>query len=398
VGLVGISILAIEPLAITLWRPHGQHVFLTDVAFAALCGNAIRRWASHRRVPSCLGRLAGLLLICTFAALAAHPSIGGTLLMFRLAGAAALAALVADPATLLATPISCGLLVGACGESAIAAMQLVHRGPLGLGWLGELPGPLYIVGDSVVPRGSFIHPYPLAAFALVAVASAVAMRLDTPQWKPYWLGGLGVSALPVGVTLSRMALLALLAVVAGLMSTGHARRLASAICTLLLAVGFGFALSHAGWSVRISQTVNAPDVDRLSSGRVPLMRAAGSVIRQSPVTGVGPARYANAERQEVNNVPLLAAAEVGVIGGLAVVALLVVLAARAIRGGGSAAAIFGAFLPFLLLDRFPWATAQGLALSGAWAGLLLAAARRHHDGERARPVQNTTDDAFPPPL
>src|SRR5205823_5487211 len=136
----------------------------------------------------------------------------------------------------------------------------------------------------------------------------------------------------------------------------------------------GAALAHSGWSTRLHTAATARTAEQFTTGRVHLTDQAVHIIAHHPITGVGPARYASLG-DEVNDVPLLVAAEAGIAAALAVVALVALIGARAVRSGAAAVGLFGAYLPFIILDRFPYGTPQGLALSGVWAGAVLLTAR-----------------------
>jgi O-antigen ligase len=108
------------------------------------------------------------------------------------------------------------------------------------------------------------------------------------------------------------------------------------------------------------------------------------LITHHPVLGVGPGRYILALAQQakvetdrtvgvfkpVHNLPLLAAAEGGILAGLAMVAFLLVLGWRALRTGLPTLAVYLALLPFLMLDHFAYTLPQGLVVLGFWVGFL----------------------------
>jgi hypothetical protein len=76
-----------------------------------------------------------------------------------------------------------------------------------------------------------------------------------------------------------------------------------------------------------------------------------------------------------------------VLAGLLMAAVLVALGWQAWRGGLLAMAVFFGYLPFTLLDHFPYTFPQGLAMTAVWIGALdLAGGRRLDLGRLSRPV------------
>jgi hypothetical protein len=105
---------------------------------------------------------------------------------------------------------------------------------------------------------------------------------------------------------------------------------------------------------------------------------------------VGPGRYVIALREKyhrepnphvgvfkpVHNLPMLLAAEGGFPAGAATTVLLLVVGWQALRSGRQPLALYVAYLPFTLLDHFPYSFPQGLILTGLWLGGLDLLARR----------------------
>jgi O-antigen ligase/polysaccharide polymerase Wzy-like membrane protein len=368
-----VAVTAIEPFPIVLARFRGQPVFLFDVGLLAAC--VLGAVAVRRRAPESALAIVGASFLALFATAAiTHPSLAGGILVVRVTGAVALAACVASMPRQGARWFTMAFVSAAAVETAIALGQWVHRGPVGLSWLGEFQYPLYKIGAVAPPRGTFIHPYPLAGFCLVAAAAGAiaAVRARRPG---LWLVLAGCAVVPAGLSLSRMALAGAVVLVCGLFAAGRAdaRYVWGAIAVGACFVG-GAGLAHSGWSTRLHTATTARTAEQFTTGRVHLTDQAVHIVVHHPVIGVGPARYASLG-DEVNDVPLLVAAEAGIATALALVALLALIAARAVRSGGAAVGLFGAYLPFILLDRFPYGTAQGLALSGVWAGAVLLCAR-----------------------
>ena len=86
----------------------------------------------------------------------------------------------------------------------------------------------------------------------------------------------------------------------------------------------------------------------------------------------------------VHNVPLLAAAEGGVLAGALTVLLYVVLGWRSWRSGLLAFTVFALYVPLTMLDHFAYTFPQGLALTAVWIGILDAAAAQPAEVRRPR--------------
>ena len=107
------------------------------------------------------------------------------------------------------------------------------------------------------------------------------------------------------------------------------------------------------------------------------------MIAADPLIGVGPGREMQALRalqarspekvtllNAVHDVPLTVAVESGVAGFAVVTLLLAVAGYRAVRGGAPALAIFVGYLPFVVLDHFPYSYQHGLVLTAVWLGAI----------------------------
>ena len=176
--------------------------------------------------------------------------------------------------------------------------------------------------------------------------------------------------------------------------TGRASLLASASIGPLLAVALGAGVPALcavhGWWARADQTAAARTADQLTTERAHLVHEALDLVGRHPLVGVGPGQYIPAlaaryphepdaalnRLTPVHTVALLAAAEGGVAVGIVVSALLVVLGWRALRAGAVPAAVYLLFLPWWLLDHFPWTATQGVLMAAVWIGALEAAADR----------------------
>jgi len=402
-------VIALTPFPAALWAsaslgPRGVEyatvVFPVDVAIAVLLAAALPSLArSLRRGRGLTGGrvLAGTVGILTVA-LCAHPSLRGAHLVWELAGAAALASVLAE-----SVGSAWGrLLIGTTGavallETAWSLAQGVLGRRVGLQGLGEHWYPFNAVAGTRAPMGSMTHCYVLAGLALVAFGLLALQAANEERPLP-WLVTAAIAVAPAGYTYSRAAalgvVLAAAALVAGVLGDrGHRRAALGALLALAIGVGVPAAATIHGWRSRASETTASTDANDLTSGRMALMRQAAELTSSHPVTGVGPGRYLTvlnrsgeldpleAHFKPVHDVVLLGAAEGGVLAGLALALLLGVLGWRALRAGPLTAAAYLAFLPYWVLDYFPYDAMQGVVLAGLWVGALDgfagARARRH---------------------
>jgi len=85
----------------------------------------------------------------------------------------------------------------------------------------------------------------------------------------------------------------------------------------------------------------------------------------------------------VHNVVLLVGAEGGVLALLVMAALYVGVGWRSLRAGVLALGIYLAYLPFSMLDHFPYSFPQGLLVTGVWLAVLDWLWRVRRDPTRA---------------
>jgi len=316
--------------------------------------------------------LTGAALLALFAvALAVHPTPGGAALVVRLTACALLAYAVSLQRSARARALVLGALaVAIVSEVLVAAVQLANDAPAGLGVLGEFADPI-----GRTPRGFMWHPYALAGLALVSSATFAWRALGSARPRG-WTILAAVAIAPAGVSYSRVALLAAALVGAPL---AVARRRAVArwvIAAIALGIALPAAAGSEGWTTSLDRG--------LLSDRGALALQSLAIVSTSPVVGVGPDRYlpelsarpdlrTTRLVQEVHSVPLIVAAEAGVPAGLALIALLVLIARRALALGPGALSLAGALLPWILLDVYPYVNPQGAILTAVWGGLLIGA-------------------------
>lgn len=339
--------------------------------------------------------LAGLALVA--APLALSPTVAAyTALRWALAGALLAALMAADlPLDRLLT----GLLAGLAVNALLGIVQTLAQAPLGLP--GELTLPRHLSGAAVIgpgrwlrPYGLTFHPNVLAGFLVVGLLITLP-RLARPYVKFLWW--LCWAALLL--TFSRSAWLALaltlpplalwLAVAAPLLRRPLA---VTAIGGLVIAATLLVTLRPVLQArLAVDDTLSGPRpsaANRSLNERLELQTVALAVIAQTPLVGVGAGNsplavqttQANADPQPIHNLPLLLAAEVGVLGGglwiwLWFAPLVLVLARRAGRRGAAAGwhDPLGPPLAFALawlalgliglLDFYPWGLESGRLLS-----------------------------------
>ena len=399
---IGLAVLTIAlmpfPIVLRAWGnpklpyDYVTMVFPVDVALAGLLvaglGPLGRRLRSRQAG-------AGMALWILFAAVmtvawAVHPSSRGLHTVFELWGTAVLAGTVAEA---LAGAFS-GLVLGALGivaviESAWAATQLVRGSGLGLTGLGEDLHPLWPFSASVVgPMGSMVHPYVLAGLALVASA-ALAWRATSATRPAPWLGAAALAAAPVGYTFSRAGLVGIVFLSGGfaaaaLRPSQQRSRCVAAALALCIGTAVPAAVWNNGWLSRASQTTSATNAGALTTERTQLVHESLVLLGTNPLAGIGPGQYVPALQRHfkvesdkrianfrpVHNVILLVGAEGGVAALLVMVAFFLVVGWRALRAGPIATGVYLAYLPFCMLDHFPYSFPQGLVLTACWLGLL----------------------------
>jgi len=360
---------------------------------------AIRSWRRHACALS--GLALGLSMVPGFLV---NPSDRGAAALLRLAGAVALALSVGSAGRDGRRLIVGALAVVSLTHVAVALAQRAKDGPLGLGSLGESSP--YTIGGHYASTGLTVHPYVLAAWCAIAGTSLLVLwRRHGPSGPPEQeeqgpsgpserenrsAGGLariaGVAAFAgIGLTMSRAGAVAG-AVALGGLAVSAIRRSDRAWRVTVVAAGsalvLGLAANAAGWASRAGEATTG-NVENVSNGRGALIHQAWLLLRDHPVTGVGPGRYVVALSQRpglvalstqtprpVHVTPLLLVVEGGlvVVPALALLALAIGRACR--RGGAPAVAVALAMLPFLALDHLAWSYPQGIVLTGLWLGVL----------------------------
>ena len=327
-------------------------------------GIAALRAATTGHAPDTVDAACALALVAAVAALpgAAPPAI---LVAAVVVAAAALASapLSFDPfVTLLALPVVVGpcaaLVVGAALPSSARARVLVGVAAGGLlnalaaahqrfvTWpdalarreeLGLLPEQVARLA-SLRPLGLSLSPDLLGALCLGGAAAALALAApvdEAPRPRPARVAAIAVAAVCLGgAALSRgfgTALAAGVGVAAYALTRARDRRVVLGGAIAAVAVGAAAIAARGASALALS-----------AGERVENWRAALAILADHPVVGVGLARFAPAYlavRSEHANVtryahsfPLQWSAETGVVGALALVVAVALIAPRARRG------------------------------------------------------------------
>src|SRR5581483_9617332 len=223
-----VLLLALMPFPVLLWTSDGLRrgldyetvIFPADAALMmvlAVAGAAVARSLLRRDGP--VGtRILALLAAVMAAAWLVHPSGRGLLFVVTLAGAVAVAGATAEllrgPWTRVVAAVVGGLAVL---ETLWSGAQALLGHGLGLTSLGESSQGVLQVGgpgSGLAPYGSFVHPYVLAGFALVAAGILVMTGIEDKDRSRLWFAAAGVAVMPVGWTYSRAALAGLVMLVA----------------------------------------------------------------------------------------------------------------------------------------------------------------------------------------
>ena len=365
------------------WDRLTGELHAVDIGFAVCAVSAIVVRGNRRG----LAIAAGAFVFATLVALAVNPSILGLLTVWRWLGVTAVVAAA------VRVPLVACVGTWAVSEALLAFAQKLIGGPVGLPSPFEPAEPFARFGGEMAPMGTFWHPYLLAGLALLGGV----LLADAARDRPALLVPAAIAVAPVGFTYSRMALVGLAIALACL----AVARLPAAVIALAVGAALPATVWHDGWIDRARDSANARSINELGRARSEMSRQSVQVIRNEPLAGAGLGRYVEALREgridvsgtggayyPVHNLPLLAAAEGGVVAGLAMLVLLGFAGVAAARAGPAALAIFGAFLPFCLLDHYPYTSPQGIALTALWLGAIAATRRRATATRRVPPSAN----------
>lgn len=301
--------------------------------------------------------------------------------------------------------IAMALLFTLAGHATIGVLQVVTQGPLNLP--GELALPPSASGAAVTlldglrylrAYGLTFHPNVLGGFLAVTILITVPLLRRwpiIPLWWVLWSGLLlsfsRAAWLAAGLTLP-------IALVVCFLKVPAARwRLAISSAGLIaILVAFVF-LAGGQLSSRLEPVVNLLANRSTSAGQTPqnleafslseraaLNSVALDIIVTRPLRGIGAGNFALAiphlrpdmRAQAVHNVPLLLAAEVGIVGGILWLVIALGMVSRFIlnaRTGDEwllcAICAFFALSVVSFFDSYPWSLNSGLLLTATVLGL-----------------------------
>ena len=234
--------------------------------------------------------------------------------------------------------------------------------------------------------GTLPHPNILGGFTLIFLLAPVAffMRREKPDNLALLLLIPGVSLL--ALTFSRSAWLALV-VFCGVLVWKSKYFDRKRLVILLITIGLSLAVTLFPYrelvqARTIHTTSHAEEFSFI--GRAWLNGEAGKMIREYPLTGVGVGSFIIelARRagegyivEPAHNILLLAGAELGILGILIVITIMVFFAYRLIRTQNQNAILVGAVLTGLgligLFDHYVWTLAPGRMMLGLVIGLFV---------------------------
>lgn len=380
------------------------YVFPVDLALLALLLLSVRPLVAKARNRSTglVTAASGLLLVAMLVAFAFHPSTRGALTVFRLAGVIAAVDAIASLRGMTERTVVVGaLVVTTAFQAVIAVLQRLNGGhPIGLSAVGEQAIPWTGISGARATFGTMVHVYVLAALGAVTVGVCIAAALQRSIPRQLAVFGVVAGAVPMAITYSRMSVIAAVGVVlalgwravmrrrAGEDDAAGRRLAAQLLLVLVVSLVVPAAIAPSAWAGRASQSTGGT-AEGIDTGRVSLMHQAVDLLAKHPLTGVGPGRYSFAVQADpqvfkldsrgfvlpVHDVPLLVAAEGGLLAVLALLAIAFAIGWQTRRAGVAGVVVLVSLVPFLLLDHLNWTFPQGLVLLALWLGAVDALGR-----------------------
>ena len=315
------------------------------------------------------------------------PSVEGSMMLLRVVGMFATVVAIRHMKVVDLMPgIVWPLAIGASFQALIALSQTLLNDS---GMI--VPATTLAVGRAwTAGRGTFSGPYSLAAYLILAlavmlsfgVASRAAnerfasLSITKPTQVAMWTTVV-LSSAAVATTFGRTVLLSVLLVAVtyavGWLIKHHRIYGLSTIATVVPVAAVGIVV-RSGWLVRATQTA-AGDLTTRGS----LAERAVEMIQANPILGIGPVQYGPnlakmglpvPDVHVVHNLPLLVAAEFGVVIGVTFTVWIVMLGVRSVRLSAFAAALFLFAVPFFMLDNLHYVYGNGMASFAIWLALL----------------------------
>ncbi len=357
---IGLALLAI-PLIVSALRRR-------DVTWGTLAMSAFALW--------------GLISL-----IATPTTLGGSFVIRWFAAIALVVTVASRTRSELRWFVAAPLLASASLQTVVALWQ--HPGP------GA--NTVFFAGEVAVGRGTFTHQYGLAFFLIVAATIGVA-TLPRGRTRIWWLAGIGMASAGIAVTMSRTALLALVGiwiVYAWGWFRGNRDYRSALLATSIPFLATATVVSD-GWLSRLNHTASG-SLEARSTGRIASMREAAAIATGRPLTGVGPGGFVTeiiSRHPEwpiwfllpVHSVPLLAAAELGIVAGVIIVVILVAFGWRSLRTSPAAFAIYVPVAAFILFEQRTHYVPADVALFAIWLGTLDLLARHASDTGSERTV------------
>lgn len=379
-----------------LQRRVSVYLFDLPMALLVIAVAPVAAWFARIRRISLEGAIGSVVVSLVILSAAANPSPRGSDAVFRILGAFAIAFSVAQLRDPRVGWLVNAFLVILIFEEAIGIAQVLRGAPIGLTRLGEYP-PLITFGASVSAKGTFVHHYIFGGFVLIGAAFFAGLANEESRVRWGYAAVAAASSFSFAFSYSRAGAVGLAGVFFLMMLS--IRRWRAALVPGALILGFlaGFALSPDGWLLRFDQSFRPPvtpgmtRADVISTERFFLMSQATEMMKNHPILGAGAGYYmfeladqtgippTDDNLKPVHNVPMLIGAESGILAGLASFALLIALGFAALRGTLGARLLFVAYLPYLMLDHYPYDAPVGLAITGLWFGAILRLGRDRPD-------------------
>lgn len=358
-----------------------------------------------------------------------YPQVGGTAALQL--GVSALFAVVVACAAPRSRWIVAALVLCVIWNAAIAILQAQKQASLGLYGLGEFPFNPQQRGVSILQSGTlrWVRPYGLMPHPNLLAGALLVGVLATGAWiisrrRRLQIAGIGIFALGLWALLlsfSRAAWGGLFvgALAAVLFLRPHLRRVDARITTVVVvgaavAIGLAFAIGYQPLLAARSGEGQESVELRSVSDRIVFIEFALRSIGERPLLGVGIGNFPwrtsyylvetdyDLVGDNVHNVLLSAAAELGVVGLALLVAAIAFGLMDVFRGLRRAEvdddraarlalfAVFAALLAVGVLDHYPWSQ---LHFQVAWWGSLAAAMPHSASTPRDDVERPKTDEA-----
>jgi len=376
-------------------------IYLTDVAGLAFVGATAAwlvvegrsfRWGD-RRITGIIFALVALNTLSL--AWASVPALALTTAMhWGLVAAVYLCVVNSTEDFIDLAPAICWLVAA---ESVVGMLQLLSDSTLVNRWLLGWPDELYGLkwGSSVENAdgmrllrayGTVAHPNHLGGYAAIAILILIGASLSgqTGLSRMHWRLSLGLGVWLLLLTFSRGAWLAFgLAFVYLLLATRRRAYRYLPLIGELVGITLLFLSIFWPWVIQRIQT-SSVRVERVSiQDRTDLLSTAWKLIESHPLTGTGGGNYMRGVLQlpdapgtpiPVHNPVLMAAGELGIGGGVLVLAVwaVIVHAAWFRRHSAVAATAHGVMLAVIVANAFDlyiWGLASGRLLLGLLLGL-----------------------------